>query len=59
VAVKYEALKRVIPLGNLPEAEQAHDAGTKPVFCREQLVSTVYPEILRQHCDQIDWRIVL
>jgi hypothetical protein len=59
VVVKYEGLKRVFPLGNLLVIEQARDAETKPAFYQMQLVSEGYPEILHQHCDQIDWRTVL
>jgi hypothetical protein len=59
VVIKYEGLKWVFPLGNLLVIEQARDAGTKPAFCQIQLASAGCPEILRQRCDQIDWRIVL
>jgi hypothetical protein len=52
-------LKRVFPLGNLLEVEQARDAGTKPAFSQMPIASEGCPEILHQHYDQIDWRIVL
>lgn len=45
--------------GILLEVERVCDAEKKPAFCRIQLAFAGCPEILRQRCDQIDWRIVL